>query len=175
MKYGKIFLGYQGYQISNKGRIKSIKKHEIIMKQRLNKGGYLKLELRKNGKTVSVLVHRLVALAFIPNPENKPQINHKNSIRTDNKIENLEWCTQSENNKYAYCYGNREKKLYFDNRVLINQYDLKGNFIKQWLGASNIEKELNISNSSIIRCCKNKSKTAYGYIWKYANESEVVE
>lgn len=108
---------YEGvYQISNLGRIKSLnrivdwngtKKHikEKIRVVCLDGLGYYRTCLNKNGKSKTIKVHRLVAQAFIPNPDNKEEVNHINGIKTDNRVENLEWCTRSENNQHAYKTG----------------------------------------------------------------------
>ena len=105
---------YEGlYQVSNLGNIKSLEKSkgwckikEKTLKLRIDKDGYYRVILSKNSKPKMFLVHRLVAQAFIPNPNNLPEINHKNEIKTDNRVENLEWCTQL----YNLHYGNRAKK-----------------------------------------------------------------
>lgn len=112
-------------------------------------------------------VHRLVAEAFIPNLDNKPQVNHINGIKTDNRVENLEWCTNSENQLHAYKNGLEKPKC----QRKVKQYGLDGVFIKQFEYISDAEKELNIDGSSISSCCRNKRKTAGGYIWKYANDN----
>jgi len=92
--------------------------------------------------------HRLVALAFIQNSENKPQINHKNGNPSDNRVENLEWCTNSENQK-DLCLNNRRKSL-----KPVSQYDKEGNLIKHFQYISIANKELNIKSGSISACCK---------------------
>jgi hypothetical protein len=115
MEIWKDILNYENiYQISNFGRVKSIErklntgnnffriKKENILKQQSNKRGYSTCILTKNNKIQGVLIHRLVAQAFLPNPKNKPQVNHINGIKSDNNISNLEWNTSSENNKHAH-------------------------------------------------------------------------
>lgn len=108
---------YEGiYQISNLGRVKSLQRNIkhwrggiSILKERIIMPdiaiGYQRIELRKNNIGTNKLVHRLIASAFIPNPENKPYINHINGIKTDNRIENLEWCSQLENMRHAHKTG----------------------------------------------------------------------
>lgn len=109
MEIWKDIPCYEGfYKISNKGRVLSLSRHGVkvdrILKNRISHG-YLNVILYKNKNKKMHLIHRLIAISFITNPENKPQINHKNGIRTDNSIDNLEWTTQSENMLHAYKIG----------------------------------------------------------------------
>lgn len=117
----KDIIGYEGlYQISNIGRVRSIKTNypkigrkrtgELLKIKTSNKGYFCVFIRGREGKQKNTLVHRLIAIHFIQNPMNKPQVNHINSIRTDNRLENLEWVTPAENNKHAYDFGNQIKR-----------------------------------------------------------------
>ena len=171
----KDIKGYEGlYQVSNLGRIKSLTRlidHKstgiVLQKEKIKKQqknyGYCNVILCKNSKIKYYKVHRLVAQAFIPNPYNKPFINHKNEIREDNRVENLEWCDSTYNNNY----GSRNKKIALTNSKEVFQYDLDGNFIKQWKSVMEVERTLKIPNSNICKCCKGLRNKAGGYIWKY--------
>lgn len=117
----KIIPGFDFYEASDDGQIKSVErrvKHNYggfslrksrILKQYISDDGYKRLGITMNRKTETTNVHRLVALAFIPNPENKPQVNHINGIKTDNRVVNLEWATVAENVKHAYDTGLKTK------------------------------------------------------------------
>lgn len=165
----KDIKGYESlYQVSNTGKVKSVKR-DIILSPSANHKGYLHVGLCNNGIHKTIRIHRLVAEAFIPNPENKEQVNHINGIKTDNNVNNLEWCTNGENQKHAFSLrlqtnvGNNNPRA-----RKINQYDLRGNFIKSWNSIYDIERILNFSRSSIWRCCTNKYKQSHGYVWRYA-------
>lgn len=103
----KDIIGYEGYyKVSNFGRVKSIyAMGGLILKQRKQNSGYLIVHLYKEKTREAKTVHRLVSKAFIPNPENKPHVNHLDGDKSNNKLDNLDWCTQSENIKHAYKYG----------------------------------------------------------------------
>lgn len=149
------------YQVSNNGNIKRTK-DEYIFKKNKNSRGYRIITLTKDKKEYSLSVHRLVAEAFIPNPNNLPQINHKDGNKLNNKIENLEWCTQSENMKHAY-----KNKLEIKSGKKVAQFDLDMKIIKIWDKIIEAEKEYKIAHGKITMVCKNKRKTAGGYIWRY--------
>lgn len=177
----KDIKGYEGlYQVSNLGRVKSLNyKRQGIeknLKTNFNKQGYLYVDLYKCQKTKKFRIHQLVANAFIPKLERLTQINHKNGIKTDNRVCNLEWVTPSENVKHAYKHGLRniseKQKQRFSNlgkasRKKVLQYDLQGNFIKEWDSMKEAEKRLNIWYTNISNCCRGIYKTAGGYVWKY--------
>ena len=150
---------YEGlYGITTEGDVYSYKSKRFL-KPVCEKNGYLRVNLYKDGKCKKYKVHRLVAMAYIPNPENLPQINHKDENKANNCLQNLEWCDA----KYNSNYGTRNEK--FKKPVL--QYDLNGNFIKEWPSATDVGKE---ANDNICKCLKGKQKSAYGYIWKYKED-----
>lgn len=151
---------YAEYQVSNLGRVYS-KKTNKLLRPALDSWGYLQVCLYVNGKPTSKKVHRLVAEAFIPNLENKKTINHKDGNKLNNRVDNLEWATDSEQQIHAYKIGLRKK-----HNKKVNQYDLQGNFIKTWDSSLIAENKLNIGHH-IGECCKGKRKTTGGYIWKY--------
>lgn len=162
--------GYEGlYQASDLGKIKSLEKYvnnrykdvyreERILKPSISKGGYKRVVLTKDGTKKYIAVHRLIAMTFIPNPDNFPQINHKDEDKQNNCVSNLEWCTCKYNTRYS-----KAKKII--------QYDLEGNYIKEWDCIKQVEEELNIKSNNLGNCLKGRNKTAGGYIWRYINEN----
>lgn len=178
MEIWKDIKAYEGlYQISNSGNVRSLDRYEtngrtmILYKGKMlskaishsNKGYYI-VSLSKKGKSTKKYIHRLIAEAFIPNPNNYPCINHKNENKLDNRIENLEWCTDI----YNINYGNRNKKASKNISKRIVQISKDNKIIKVWDSIDKAQKELKISN--ISSCCLNKRKTSGGYIWKYERE-----
>jgi len=157
------------YQISNYGRVRSLPRNTTkgkIMKLDKNIDGYMCICLSKNNINKRMRVNRLVASAFIPNPNNLPQVNHINEIKTDNRVENLEWVTTKQNNNH----GTHNEKIAKAKSKQVNQYDLAGNFIKTWESATEIERQLGFAQGNISNCCNGKRKSAYGFIWRF-NES----
>ena len=152
----KDIKGYEGlYAVTSCGKIWSYRRQKFLNPS-ANKIGYLCVNLCINGNHTSYAIHRLVAEAYIPNPENLPEINHKDENKENNCLQNLEWC----NRKYNINYGTRNEKL----KKPILQYDLDGNFIKEWESAADVGKKV---KSSICHCLNGDQKTAYGYKWIY--------
>lgn len=157
------------YQVSNTWMVKSLNFHnywyEKILSNWINKW-YEHIILFKEWNRKSFSVHRLVAEAFIPNPENKTQVNHKNWIPTDNRVENLEWCTQSENLVHAYkIWLNTWSFWKFKKKV--SQYSRDWEFIKEWNWIPEAWRSLWICISSIHSTCKWLYSHAGWFVWKY--------
>lgn len=167
----KPVVGYEGlYEVSNIGRVRSINFRNSgkakVMSPSFNTWGYLIVDLRKNNKRHSYTVHRLVALAFIPNPDNLPEINHKNEIKYDNTVENLEWCTR----KYNINYGTGIKRRSIKIGKPIVQLDNNGNVVKKWESGLVASRYYQIDRSGIYNCLHGKQKTCKGFVWKYEYE-----
>ena len=162
------------YEVSNLGEVRSLISNRIL-KTGKSFGGYVHVSLYKNKKGKTKKMHRLVSEVFIPNPENKPQINHIDGNKENNKVNNLEWCTASENQIHAFKLGISKKPKGKDSTssVKINQYDREMNFIKQWNSMKDIERDLKIRVGNIWTCCNGRKKTAGNYIWRYADKEEI--
>lgn len=166
----KWICGYEDmYSIDKNGNVRSYKNNKIKVLNKSLSRGYVLVHLRNKGKIKTTSVHRLVAQAFIPNTSNKPEINHKNGIKTDNRVENLEWCTRSENELHAYRIGLASTKSIIEKRgKKVVQLDKKTNKILQkYNSISEAERKTNIHFQSISKNCQGKLKSAGGYIWKY--------
>lgn len=160
----KPIQGYDElYEVSNLGKVRTIKTG-VIRKITLDGNGYLQLSLCKNGLQKSFKVHRLVANAFIPNPNNYREINHKDENKQNNCVDNLEWCTRLYNMRYGNCHNNK--------KIPVVQLDKQGNVIHEFSSIADATKQFNKAhNSNIKRCCDGMRKTCCGYVWKY-KESE---
>ena len=178
----KDIEGYEGlYQVSNYGRIKSLsridarghKRKEKILKLIHDKDGYLLVNLYKNNKVKIHSVHRVVAQAFIPNPDNLPEVNHKIDNfehRSDNRVENLEWCTH----EYNCNYGTRNEKLSESNKGK-NSKKVKCITTNEVFNSiKDAEEKYGVSHQNISKCCKGKYKSAGKHpvtgeklIWEY--------
>ena len=159
-EYWKSVVGYEGlYMVSNWGRVKSIKfGKERILKPVTNSSGYLLVHLCKDGKVKSFTVHRLVAEAFIPNPYNLPQVNHRDENKLNNNVDNIEWCT----NEYNINYGTRTER--YSKPVL--QYTLDGEFVREWPSARECGRN-GFNPRHVGDCCRSERKTHKGFIWRY--------
>ena len=149
----KDVKGYEGlYAVTSCGKVWSYKNKKFL-KPVADGKGYLFVRLCKNGISKPYKAHRLVAMAYIPNPDNLPQVDHIDNDKTHNYINNLQWITNRNNVRKG-----RNKPIL--------QYDLNGNFIREWECANDVGREV---QSHICACAKGKLSTAYGYIWKYKN------
>ena len=154
--------GFNLYQINSVGNIIN-KETGHIIKPRINKDGYYRVILYKNHKKTTMLVHRLVALTFISNPNNLPYINHKNEIKTDNRFSNLEWCDAKYNVNYGTAIDRRRIKRY--KKVI--QKNKQGEFIKLWDSIKEAGETLKINVHNISYCCSGKLASAGGFVWNY--------
>ena len=168
------------YEVSSLGRVRSLcflgyrRKAPKILKPCKDRGGYLMVNLCKNGKLITKKVHRLVAEAFLPNPLNLPQINHRNELKDDNRLENLEWCTA----KYNANFGTRNERVAKamkgkhvnrpDQSKRVLQFDLEGNLVRTWPSLMEVSRQTGWSCGGISMACLGEHKTAYHYIWRYA-------
>ena len=162
--------GYSGYQASNFGYIYS-KKSNRVLKSHFNEKGYLRVCLYVDGKPTTQKVHRLVALAFLENPKNYKEVNHKDGNKTNNCVENLEWCTHLENMRHAYQNNlippKKANRTSYSAKIVF-QFDLNGTLINKYNSVSQASKETGYSIQSISRYCNNKRKCK-DYIWRYAD------
>ena len=154
----KDIAGFKGlYTISSSGKVWS-KTSKRLIKSHVDKYGYENIILFKSGKQHNFKVHRLVAAAFIPNPENKPCINHKDENKLNNSADNLEWVTVKENNNYG------TRLLKFEKPVVCKKTG------QRYKSAREAGRRTGVCSENIVRCCNGKRKTAGGSCWEYAKE-----
>ena len=155
----KSIEGFEGlYEISNIGRVKSIGTYNTckrgIMNPMIDPDGYPHVRLYNNGTSKDIAIHRLVAIAFIPNPNKYRYVNHKDENTQNNKVSNLEWCT----NSYNLIYSKGKK---------VAQYTREGEFIKEFNCIADASRECNVPTTNISKCCKGKRYSAGNFIWRY--------
>ena len=174
-------VGYEGaYKISSCGNVRGFR-YKGNFKPADNGFGYLTVCLTKNGKRKTQYVHRLVAEAFIPNPDHLPQVNHIDENKQNNKIENLEWCTAKQNTNHGTApsrrlakrnyklIGDKVSKTKSSGEVL--QFDLDGNFIARHQSPARASYAIKGKrNYNINRCLRGEANTAYGFLWRYAEK-----
>lgn len=179
----KDISGYEGlYQVSNLGRVRSFDryvrngtsnrniKRGKILKPCVTRDGYLQLNLIKDKKKKVSTIHRLVAKAFIENPENKPCVNHIDGNKQNNNVTNLEWVTYSENTIHAMKIGLKtDPKGRNHYKRAVNQYTLDGKFIRRWESIKAVQDKWNLKSIKISSCCRGRIKTSLGYKWEYAD------
>lgn len=141
-----------------------------------DKDGYItftcKAPIGSDNKTRRFMIHRLVAMAFIPNPENKPQINHKNGVRNDNRLVNIEWATAKEDAWHRFNVNKFKPKSGWQHKLSkpVSQYDKDLNHIADYGGASEAARLTNGNQASITACCNGKCHSSGGYFWAYIGE-----
>ena len=169
---------YDGeYQVSNLGRIKSVARlttrpcqygireyriPEKILRTRLGTSGYLCVNLHRDGKQVTEMIHRLVALHFCKGYRDGLVVNHKDEVKTNNRADNLEWVTQLVNNNHGTGIQRREK-----HSKAVIQLSLSGEFIREWPSINAAAESVKANPSQLGHCCKGERPTAKGYRWKY--------
>lgn len=165
----KDIVGYEGlYQVSNLGNVRSVKRKVKLLRHGQDKErGYKNVILYRNGTRKMWLVHRLVAIAFVNNPENKPQIDHIDGNPSNNVVTNLRWCTVKENLNFELAHRNRINSHTQIKGKKIKQFTQNGDLINEWDSISSAARFFNITREGIRDCCLGKQKTAFGYIWKY--------
>lgn len=177
MEIWKDIEGYEGlYKISNLGRVMSCERYvrtcgngkrlveSKILKQSKCPGGYNEVGLWKKNKSKTYLVHRFVAKAFLENPNNYPEVNHKDENKDNNCVDNLEWCTS----KYNANYGNRTRLMQEKKPTKpVVMLDKEGNELRRFNSLGDATRETGFDISAIIRVCKGKQRTSMGYKWRY--------
>ena len=158
---------YEGlYQVSNFGNVMSLnyyrsRKPGLLIPVK-NKDGYLQVTLCKDRKKKTFLIHRLVGETFLENPNNLPEINHKDEDKTNNRADNLEWCTS----EYNLNYGTINERIAKALSKPVLQFSLTGEFIREW--PSTMECNRNgFRQSAVARCCRGEKPQYKGFIWRY--------
>lgn len=178
----RVHPEYTGIEVSTFGRVRTLDRvissengtrslKGRILKQYLKPNGYMQLGFSINGKHVTKLVHRLVAQTFLPNPDNLPQTNHKNCIRTNNNVENLEWCTSSYDAKYREKHGVSQAEKIGHPLFAINLSTLK---ISRFETQSEAGRTLGVNQANINAVIKGRQKTAYSF-WFVNDDGHAVE
>lgn len=188
MEVWKDIKGYEGlYQVSSLGRVKALAnpnrathRKEHILSQ-CDCRGYKHVALCKNGKMHSCQVHRIVAMTFLEKPEGKDFVDHINTVKDDNRVENLRWCTEKENNNNPQTKKNRSeskrgiKNPHYGKPIIhkvktsrVLQLNLEGLLIKEFASIKDAETETGTFAGNISRVCKGTRETAGGFRWKYA-------
>ena len=175
----KPIPNYEGfYEVSNMGKVRSVYRYRRVLKPMISNTGYERVDLFKNKHREQLSVHRLVAMAFIDNPNAKPFVNHKDENKLNNSADNLEWVTHVENCRYGTAITRRTEHLDYSKRRINNagqilacskpiiQYDKSGNYIREWKSATECSKETGFSISGIRSVVRGKRNSIFGYVFK---------
>lgn len=165
MEYMKEIKDIPGYFITIDGKVWSERSQKFLSQFESN-SGYLCVNINGGNTRKNCFIHRLVAEAFISNPNHYPVVNHKDENKQNNNVDNLEWCTYS----YNLDYNNSREKGAKKRKKPIVQLDKNKNFIRFWDSACDAGNYYGYDKSHITACCKGKAKTSYGYIWVYKED-----
>ena len=157
---------YSNYEVNQLGEIRH-KKRQKILKPRDNNGGYQYVNFKINGKNTNFAVHRIVANAFIPNPNGYTEVNHKDYNKKNNCVDNLEWVSSSQNKQHSYLKQENKKTR----GKAVNQYTKEGIFLKTFDSVSEAAKELGCCVAAISNCCLGRTKTSQGFRWSFVESS----
>lgn len=190
MEEWKDIKGYEGiYQVSNEGRVKSLERdikindngtvrhqYDHILKPKKDNKGYLILSLCNDGKRKFYKVNRLVAQAFIENPDNLPCTNHKNCIPGDNRVENLEWCDYLYNNHYGNRIEKASAKMVNNPKIskIVYKYSLDDELIAEYPSANEAQRDMGIKvGRGVSMCCRGLMNTYKGFKWSYTKKEDI--
>ena len=178
--------GYPDYLIEKDGQIFSLKTNKWL-KANIGNTGYYGIELANDKGHKRLSIHRLVALTYIPNPNNLPQVNHKDENKLNNNVNNLEWCTNQYNMTYGTFIERRvahtdySKPSYRENAIKngkkvsrpVTRYSISGQYIDSFESAADAKRKLNLISNHISECASGKRSTAHGYVWKYERSEDL--
>ncbi len=180
---------FKNYLVSNYGRIKSLRRvfcpekpetyfykrsyPERIVRMQRNKYGYITYRFSKEGKLHNGLIHQIVAEAFVQNPNNLPCVNHKNEDKSDNRVDNLEWCSASYNSNYGTCQQRRAdsvREMRRNREIRIDQYTIDGNFVRHYSKKGEID-DAGYCLKTILRVCRKRQELSNGFVWRFTGDN----
>lgn len=171
MQWVKI-KDFTNYSLSEYGDVRNDGTGRILAKP-LDKDGYVKYSLCKEGKQHTLKAHRLVAKHFLDKVKGKEFVNHIDENKQNNHFSNLEWCTTKENINHGTRNERAGKAISKARSKEVAQYDLQGNFLNIFCSTVEAEKETGVYQSNISKCCNGKYKTAGGFVWKFTDEENI--
>ena len=181
----KDVVGFEGlYMVSNYARFKGLERvvrplgrsyvlGDRIVKSQVNKYGYVKVPLMKGDKKYNIQVHRLVAMSFIPNPENKPQVDHIDGNRSNNRVDNLRWCTLVENVNFPLSKRSHAEAIERQ-RIAVVQLDMDGNFIAEHVSGNQACRDLGLYTGTVSLCINGKRKSTDGFRFMRKEDYELM-
>lgn len=164
----KDIPGYEGlYWVSNMGNIRS---KRTILKPQINTGGYKKVVLHKNNVPKNFLVHRIVAMVFVANPNNRPEVDHINTLRTDTRASNLRWVNRRENNLNPITNKRMSESAKYSHNKPIIQYDLEGNIVAEYPSTMEAYRKTGVHFANIRACTTHKRQQMGGFVWRFKGD-----